>query len=919
MRKNLFLFVALMTMLVSCGGPKGPSVTIVLPDDANSRMTFGAEQLRSELKKRGCKLVVQNADLVINLSQASPADSLPKEGFRIVTSGNETQVIGNDATGSLYGCRELIDNYISKGNFLFPADFADAPEMVLRGPCIGVQKTQFLPGRAVYEYPYTPENFPWFYDKEMWLRYLDMMVENRMNSLYLWNGHPFASLVKLEDYPFAVEVDDATFQKNRDIFSFLTTEAEKRGIYVIQMFYNIIVSKPFAEHYGIKTQDRNRPIDPLLSDYTRKSIAAFVHDYPNVGLLITLGEAMSGNDRKLDWMINTVIPGVKDGLAQLGRTDEPPIILRAHDVDCRAVMDQALPIYKNIYTMHKYNGESLTTYQPRGPWAKIHKDLSELGSVHVENVHILANLEPWRWASPDFVQKTVGAMHQVHGANALHLFPQASYWDHPYTADDLGGGKREMQIDRDWLWFAEWGRYAWKQGRDRTEEIAYWDGRIADFYGTTTEVADDIRQAYEAAGEIAPKLLRRFGITEGNRETLLLGLFMSQLVNPYKYTIYPGFYESCGPEGEKLIEWVEKEWTETPHVPNGEFPLDIVEQCLDHGDAALSAILKADKGRITKNKDEFLRLRNDMACYREFSQFMYYKVQAAKLVLDYQWSHKLKAGPEMECIAYLDQAVPLLEKSLEHWQQLVKLTEGHYLYANSMQTAQRRIPIGGDDGKNKTWAEMLPHYEKELEAFKANIQLLKDKAEGKIAEAAASIEPLKDAQYTLLSPQKQVRLNVGTQLFTNLPDNKVEAIADELKGLTALAFEAQRPRNRVQQVLQGEKVEDEGFALEFDAKEPLKVLVGYFRDDQSRYAKAPKLETDASANEYGQAEPQLQNAIKLAGQPLANVHTYSFSAGHHKLILPEGYILVLGFTKSDVKPRNAGLGGSEDAVDWLFY
>ena len=131
MRKNLFLFVALMTMLVSCGGPKGPSVTIVLPDDANSRMTFGAEQLRSELKKRGCKLVVQNADLVINLSQASPADSLPKEGFRIVTSGNETQVIGNDATGSLYGCRELIDNYISKGNFLFPADFADGASRTL--------------------------------------------------------------------------------------------------------------------------------------------------------------------------------------------------------------------------------------------------------------------------------------------------------------------------------------------------------------------------------------------------------------------------------------------------------------------------------------------------------------------------------------------------------------------------------------------------------------------------------------------------------------------------------------------------------------------------------------------------------------------------------------------------------------------
>ena len=81
MMKRLFPFVALLSVLVSCGGPKGPSVAIRIPDNANSRMTFGAEQLRSELQKQGCKLVEQDAELVISLSQASSADSLPKEGF----------------------------------------------------------------------------------------------------------------------------------------------------------------------------------------------------------------------------------------------------------------------------------------------------------------------------------------------------------------------------------------------------------------------------------------------------------------------------------------------------------------------------------------------------------------------------------------------------------------------------------------------------------------------------------------------------------------------------------------------------------------------------------------------------------------------------------------------------------------------
>ena len=923
----IFLFAILVT---ACNSEAGPEVVIKLPaaqqGQYSPRMRFAAEHLQQALLAQHCTVMLDSTDATIDLSVAdrlcitlceTPADvasrdSLPKEGFTITTvAGQGTTITGNDGSGVIYGCRELIDNYISRGNFTFPEHFADAPEMVLRGPCIGVQKTQLLPDRGVYEYPYTPENFPWFYDKEMWLAYLDMMVENRMNSLYLWNGHPFASLVKLEDYPFAVEVDDETFELNRDLFTFLTTEANRRGIFVIQMFYNIIVSKPFADHYGIKTQDRNRPIDPLLSDYTRKSIAAFVHDYPNVGLLITLGEALSGNDRKLDWMINTVIPGVKDGLAMSGRTDEPPILLRAHDVDCRAVMDQALPIYHNIYTMHKYNGESLTTYQPRGPWGDIHKSLSELGSIHVENVHILANLEPWRWASPDFVQKTVGAMHEVHGANALHLYPQSAYWDHPYTADDLGDGKRMLQIDRDWMWFAIWARYAWRQGRDREDEMRYWDERLAEYYGTTAATASHIREAYEASGEIAPKLLRRFGITEGNRQTLLLGMFVSQLVNPHKYTVYYGFYESCGPEGEKLIEWAEKEWNGQEHIPGGEMPLDIIEQCVKHGQDAVEAISAAALGRITCNQDEFQRLKNDMECYNEFAQFMYYKVKAARLVLDYMWSHKKLAqdgqGSELDCIAYLDQAVPLLEESLVHWRRLVELTDGTYLYANSMQTSMRRIPIGGDDGKNKHWVEMLPHYEKELAALRANIQLLKDKANGILQSGNEDIHTLTNASCRVTSGQRAVRLTEGAQLWSNMPEARVEALAEELRGLTAYVTEAVKPGK-------GQSV-----TMEFTADKPTTLLVGFFRDDQSKYAKAPRLENDASANEYGQAEPQLENAIKLAGIPLANVHTYRLPAGQHTLHLPDGYLLVLGLTEDEVVARNVGIGGSDDAVDWLFY
>lgn len=893
-RYTLAMIVAVMAW--SCSNRQ--TVALQYPDDASNRMKFAAEHLKSGLESKGFNVVPAieaGEDVkIIRLSEAT--DSVgPKEGFTITSADNIIDVRGNDGSGVIYGCRELIDRVEMDGNLdNLPSGITDAPEMVLRGACVGVQKPYLLPGRSVYEYPYTPENFPWFYDKELWIKYLDMLVENRMNSLYLWNGHPFASLVKLEDYPFAVEVDDETFKKNEEMFSFLTTEADKRGIFVIQMFYNILLSKPFAEHYGMKTQDRNRPITPLVSDYTRKSVAAFIEKYPNVGLLVCLGEAMDTYEDDVVWFTETIIPGVKDGLEKLGRTDEPPLLLRAHDTDCKAVMDAALPLYKNLYTMHKYNGESLTTYEPRGPWTEIHRSLSSLGSVHISNVHILANLEPWRWSSPDFIQKAVTAMHDVHGANALHLYPQASYWDWPYSADSIAGGGRELQLVRDSTWYEGWGRYAWNCRRDRQDEIKYWNHRFARTYGLGNDKGADIREAFEESGEIAPKLLRRFGITEGNRQTLLLGMFMSQLVNPYKYTIYPGFYESCGPEGEKLIEFVEKEHKGEPHV--GELPLDITAQCVAHGDKAVEAIKRVG-GKVNANSEEFERLANDMECYRLFAYAFDRKVKAAQKVLDYQWTKDL---------SNLDAAVPLMEESLDYYKQLVDRTKGTYRYANSMQTTMRRIPIAGDDGKNKTWEEMLVHYQAELDNFKNNLATLKDKAAGKISDKPAEIKPLADANVKVNGPWKRVKLAEGASLLENMPDATVAGLAPELEGLTAFR-------------VNGDNQRKDGTELTFENAEPVKLLVAYFKDDQKKYAKAPKLETDATANEYGQAEPVLTSAIHLDKMPLANVHAYSFAPGKHSLNLPKGYALVLGFTTDNITPRNAALAGEDEAMDWLFY
>ncbi|MGN8056759.1 alpha-d-galacturonidase [Pedobacter sp. 22163] len=909
--RNFLIFISCYFLSISFSNAsiRAPK-TIVISTENHVRVRFGAEKLSKALVSLNYSTKIEQKDklasnssviaigvfsdklFVNNLPAAikNKISTTKKEGFHIYSGKNGAlYIIGNDASGALYGCIELADQIKSSGKLPAQLSFSDQPEMVLRGTCIGLQKPDYLPGHDVYEYPYTPETFPWLYDKTLWIKYLDMMVENRYNSLYLWNGHPFSSLLRLKDYPYAVEVDDATLKKNEEIFQFLTNEADKRGIWVIQMFYNIIIPKPFADKHGLKTQDRNRPIIPLIADYTRKSVSSFVEKYPNVGLMVALGEAMEGvGQDDIDWFTKTIIPGVKDGLKAAGIKEEPPIVLRAHDTDAPSVMKAALPLYKNLYTENKFNGEALTTYTPRGAWAELNRKLAAIGTINISNVHILANLEPFRYGSADFIQKSVQAMNKIYGAKGLHLYPQASYWDWPYSADEVKG--RLLEVDRDWIWYKEWARYSWNSQRDRTKEINYWGNELANKYGANLTGGKAILNAYEESGEISPKLLRRYGITDGNRQTLTLGMLMTQLINPLRYGLFTLMYESEAPEGEMIIEYAEKEWKKQGHI--GETPIQVAREVVEHGKKAIQSINEAAPS-ITKDTLEFKRLRNDIYCYDEMANFYAEKVKAALWILRYKNSNQ---------VADLEQALPFLQKSVDHYAKLVKLTEHSYLYANSMQTKQRKIPMRGVDKTFIHWKEMLPVFTKELNHFKRSIDSLKSIKEGTVT----AIVPYKSADVKVLNETESYVIAKDAPLFSDTAI-KIKEVAAQLVGLKGIK-------------LAKEKQIKIGTEIKFSTKAPVKLLIGFFNQKDPQYLAPPQLETDASANNYGQSEIKISNALVPYGFPPVNVHAYSFPAGTHTLNLGKGACLVLGFIddKQELRIFNAGLDGRGKDIDWLF-
>jgi len=368
---------------------------------------------------------------------------------------------------------------------------------------------------------------------------------------------------------------------------------------------------------------------------------------------------------------------------------------------------------------------------------------------------------------------------------------------------------------------------------------------------------------------------------------------MSQLVNPEKYGLFSLLYNSEGPVGEMMSEYAEREWKRQPHV--GETPVKVIDSVIVQGKKAVEAIDEAS-AKISKDKAEFARLKNDMYCYNAMANNYAYKAKAALWVLRYKYS---------DDVADLEKALPELQTSLDYYKQLVKLTENAYLYANSMQTKQRKIPVGGNDAKMKTWAELLPVYQKELDNFKRNIDSLKSP---QTQQKQKEVVVLKDALVKFENSSSNYQVISDEAVYSDTTA-LIKNVAKELAGLKGVKLsKADQQKN--------------GTTIGFKNDKPVKVLVGFFNSKLPQYLPEPQLETDASANDYGQADIKIANAVQIDGLPPVNIHTYTFKAGSNTLTLGKGAALILGIVDADanVPVYDAGLSNEGNIKDlrWLF-
>ncbi len=853
------------------------------------REQFAAARLRAAVAKLPTNediLLAQRGDPVIKPYDKQVPDFWPdaKEAFLLRRLGNTILVTGYDASGTLYGALELADRIHALGAIPKVLDYQDHPQLKLRGTAIGMQKPEITYEGAEYDYPYTPKNFPFFYDKVYWTKYLDYLVDNRINTLYLWSGHPFTSLLKLPKYPEAPELPTAQLEQNISMFRWLTAEADKRGIWILQGFYNIHLSHAFARAHKIPYH-LSAPT-PLASDYTRYAISEFIREYPNVGIFMTLGEAM-GPRYGTEWLTKTIIPGVKDGIAELARQEghpvaEPPIVVRAHATDIEDAMAAATPLYSNIDTMWKWNGESLTWTNIRGPVRERFQKLIAGSNTTIVNIHLLSNLEPFRWGDPNFIRQTLLNFERL-GIGGLHLYP-LRYWDWPVSADNTT--PLLQQTDRDWIWYEAWARYAWNPNRDPQKERAYWISRFAERFGGA-EAGEHLLNAYELAGICAPRLLPRIGITEGNREVFSLGMTMPQLIDAAHFNPAETLWTGDAPPGERLIDYVAAETAHQPH--HGETPIAVAAEVAASSAKAVTEAEAAAPG-ITKDRDEYERIVNDMKAIATLMAYYNAKTQAAELVMQYGYDHNL---------ADLTKAETLLAESVDRFRELVILTDSAYRDAAAMHTSQRQIPVRGGPS-TEHFRDLLPIYERELGIFRSRLKSLSAGIAAPSSNNPAG--PLAQVPFTLESGAGETfTIAPGQPLYSDNPEATIATVIPELNGLTGIRVSTRQTD-----------------PLHFTLAQPAQILVGFFKSSSRK-----SLNVSPTTEQWNLVLP---NAIVPAGDrslPIA-VWAKPLPAGRNDLALGKGAYIVLGFIPEDahITPHlsftTTAANGQLPNLDWLF-
>ncbi|MCB1122322.1 MAG: hypothetical protein KJT03_12290, partial [Verrucomicrobiae bacterium] len=411
----------------------------------------------------------------------------------------------------------------------------------------------------------------------------------------------------------------------------------------------------------------------------------FAEEFPEVGYYITPGEALD-DDVAAYWVNKVLMPAIYSS------GQHPPVWLREWEIPYevgQAITDE----YPELWIERKYNVEMIAGRHSDPGNAK----WAALTGKHIVNIHMAANLEPFRWSVPSYIQDCLSDAVE-NGANGLHLYPRKS-WRWPLTSDL---NSDELQWSRDWMWFEAWARYAWNPNRNEEVERAYWLQRLTQRFGTRTS-AEKLLDSMETGADVLPAIQRLVWLGRDNHTVVTAGIKLRQLEHSSGIPFLE--LEDC----ERIPVWMEA--IRSGQKSSGRSPLDFMGEVVLNAEDALQKASLARELALNPASKELALWESDAKAVRLTAKFYLEKFQA--LEAHALWENS--SGVERELAG--ERFLAHLQASVETFRELTELTSLHYESLSDVSAwypeRLQKVPYH--------WTDILPILENELEVYRRDL------------------------------------------------------------------------------------------------------------------------------------------------------------------------------------------------------
>jgi hypothetical protein len=308
MKKLLACCIIVSTVFIPCGFSQ---MVTIASAGISAKKDYGITQLYKSLLKEGYKLRGKNGDYLINVGINA---GLQAEAYSLTRERKQITIMGGDERGLIYGCLSLAEDIRNGIPLQSIKPRNEKPHLPLRAIKFDLPWDTYRHSYALDLHGETCR------DTSYWKAFLDMMAENRLNSLSLWNLHPYTYLIKPKNFPEASPWNEKEMKEWQTLFHSIVRMANERAIDTYIIPFNIFVTPEFAKAHNVAMDNLEHHFfvrgdtSEIIKRYTRECVTQMLEEYPELtGMGLTLGEGMAGMtpQQREEWMRETIIEGMR--------------------------------------------------------------------------------------------------------------------------------------------------------------------------------------------------------------------------------------------------------------------------------------------------------------------------------------------------------------------------------------------------------------------------------------------------------------------------------------------------------------------------------------------------------------------------------------------------------------------------------